>query len=99
MIKSVNVPAPETPETVSETPDFEDRIRATAYAIWEEEGWPEGRAEDHWHRATALVQAEMAVEQTREPDWLKRGEARDAASETAAEPVGTTQPRRTARAA
>jgi len=26
-------------------------IRERAYAIWEEEGRPEGRAWDHWYRA------------------------------------------------
>ena len=29
----------------------EHRIRLRAYEIWEEEGRPEGRADDHWVRA------------------------------------------------
>ncbi len=31
----------------------EDGIRRRAYAIWEEEGRPEGRDEEHWARAEA----------------------------------------------
>lgn len=33
----------------------EDRVRAVAYALWLEEGRPEGRAEAHWFRAMELV--------------------------------------------
>ena len=40
------------------TPSIEDRVRAVAYALWLEEGRPEGRAEAHWHRAHQLVNAE-----------------------------------------
>lgn len=47
----------------------EERIRAIAYAIWEEEGRPEGHAEAHWLRACAIVEAEAV-----EPDWLMRKE-------------------------
>jgi hypothetical protein len=31
--------------------DAHAAIRETAYYIWEQEGRPEGRAEDHWVRA------------------------------------------------
>lgn len=31
--------------------DLNDRIRQRAYAIWEEEGRPQGRERDHWERA------------------------------------------------
>ena len=50
----------------------EMRVRDLAYAIWEEEGRPEGRADDHWHKAVAIVEAEIAVENMRHPDWLQR---------------------------
>ena len=33
----------------------EDRIRAVAYALWLEEGQPDGRAESHWLKANELV--------------------------------------------
>nr|WP_081688580.1 DUF2934 domain-containing protein [Inquilinus limosus] len=32
-------------------PVEEDEIRRHAYEIWEREGRPEGRAEEHWRRA------------------------------------------------
>ena len=35
--------------------DQEQRIRARAYRIWEEEGRPEGRAEVHWDMAPELI--------------------------------------------
>lgn len=31
--------------------DKDDQIRTRAYAIWEEEGHPHGRQDEHWHRA------------------------------------------------
>ncbi|HVF93002.1 MAG TPA: DUF2934 domain-containing protein [Sphingomonas sp.] len=30
---------------------LEQMVRERAYALWEEEGRPEGRADEHWHRA------------------------------------------------
>lgn len=30
---------------------MEEKIRERAYAIWEEEGRPEGREQEHWERA------------------------------------------------
>ena len=38
----------------------EDRVKALAYAIWLEEGQPEGRAEAHWFKALELANAEAA---------------------------------------
>jgi hypothetical protein len=35
-------------------------IRQRAYQIWEEEGRPEGKAEEHWERARQLVEDEEA---------------------------------------
>jgi DUF2934 family protein len=34
-------------------PDEDKAIRERAYFIWENEGRPQGRALDHWQRATA----------------------------------------------
>jgi Protein of unknown function (DUF2934) len=42
----------------------DERIRAIAYELWEADGRPEGRAEEHWARAAELAAAE--------PDWLQR---------------------------
>jgi len=33
----------------------EDRIRAKAYELWIAEGCPEGRADDHWLMAMAII--------------------------------------------
>jgi hypothetical protein len=35
-------------------------IRQRAYQIWEEEGRPEGKAEEHWERARQIVEDEAA---------------------------------------
>jgi hypothetical protein len=40
--------------------DQEQRIRARAYRIWEEEGRPEGRAEVHWDMARATFSFRLA---------------------------------------
>ena len=37
--------------------DREEKIRQRAYGIWEEEGHPHGRADDHWHRAAREVES------------------------------------------
>ncbi len=37
--------------------DREEKIRQRAYGIWEQEGYPHGRAEDHWHRAAHEVES------------------------------------------
>ena len=35
--------------------DVHDRIKRRAYSLWEEEGRPEGWADEHWLRAEAEV--------------------------------------------
>ena len=40
----------------------DQRITDMAHKIWEEEGRPEGQAEAHWARATAIVDAEVLAE-------------------------------------
>jgi hypothetical protein len=35
----------------------QDRIAQIAYAIWQAEGQPDGRHEEHWHRAEREVEA------------------------------------------
>jgi hypothetical protein len=50
--------------------DIEDRKRQIAYALWEEEGRPEGHAEAHWQEACRQIEAEL-----QDPDWLKRAAA------------------------
>jgi Protein of unknown function (DUF2934) len=36
-------------------PDRDETVRALAHKLWEEEGRPDGRANDHWLRAVTLV--------------------------------------------
>ena len=45
------------------TPELEERIRLRALEIWREEGYPEGRAREHWEQA----ERELGGERGREP--------------------------------
>jgi len=45
--------------TMSEVND--ELVRIRAYYIWEREGRPEGRGEDHWHAALRELEVEMIV--------------------------------------
>jgi Protein of unknown function (DUF2934) len=38
--------------------ELENRIRERAYALWQADGMPEGRAEEYWERARRLITAE-----------------------------------------
>jgi hypothetical protein len=40
--------------------DMETRIRNRAYAIWQEEGRPDGKADEHWEKARRFVEEEDA---------------------------------------
>jgi hypothetical protein len=42
--------------------DLDQQIRRRAYQIWEEEGRPQGRAQEHWLQAQNEVQALRAAE-------------------------------------
>ncbi|MFT6533255.1 MAG: hypothetical protein ACJASC_002816 [Limimaricola cinnabarinus] len=42
--------------------DREERIRQRAYDLWQNEGAPEGRDQDHWHEAAAQIDAEEATD-------------------------------------
>ena len=48
----------------------EEAIRERAYAIWEQDGRPEGRSLAHWSQAEAEVGA--AVEDQRKPPKSRR---------------------------
>ena len=39
-------------------PDRDSRVRERAYQLWEQEGCPAGRHEDHWHDAARLIDAD-----------------------------------------
>jgi hypothetical protein len=40
----------------------EDRIRQRAYRLWQDDGSPEGRADEYWGRAEAQIDAEGGLE-------------------------------------
>lgn len=48
--------------THANTAGRDKRITEIAYKIWQEEGQPEGRSEDHWARATSIIDAEVLSE-------------------------------------
>lgn len=43
---------------------FEDRVRARAQEIWEEEGRPDGKAEEHWQRASEELRSQKNSSET-----------------------------------
>ncbi len=40
---------------------LDERIKQRAYEIWESEGRPHGKDEEHWHLAAAEIRGETAV--------------------------------------
>lgn len=49
---------------------MDERIRDRGYALWELEGRPEGRAEEHWRQARSDVEAEDTGSGLESPDTL-----------------------------
>lgn len=48
---------------MSKSPIDEDKIREAAYRLWQDEGQPEGRDQDHWTQAVeSLAQQEPPVQ-------------------------------------
>lgn len=45
-----------------------ERIRQTAYFLWDQDGRPEGRSFDYWLRAKDMLQRELAYDK-----WLSEG--------------------------
>ena len=44
----------------------EDDIRARAYALWEKDGSPEGRALEYWQRVERELSEEMGLDRSAE---------------------------------
>ena len=38
----------------------EEQIRALAYELWEQEGYPDGKGEEHYYRAKQLLEEQEA---------------------------------------
>jgi hypothetical protein len=47
--------------------EHQERIRRRAYQLWEQEGRPEGRADEHWDKAAELVAIEENLRYTLQP--------------------------------
>lgn len=50
----------------------EDAIRRRAYRIWEAEGRPPGRYDEHWARARAEIEREFLRATEHAGDWDRR---------------------------
>ncbi len=51
-------------EDLASPEDDDERIRAKAYALWQSEGEPHGRAEAHWTMAREMVATEDSLRST-----------------------------------
>ena len=60
--------APNNDQQQTETSSRDERITSLAHQMWEDEGRPEGKAEEHWARAAALVDEEADEETAMEED-------------------------------
>ena len=60
-----------TAKTALDDVELEERKRVIAHQIWEDEGRPEGLAEQHWERACLVVMSYAETEIPIEPEWLK----------------------------
>ncbi|ODT66317.1 MAG: hypothetical protein ABS75_28050 [Pelagibacterium sp. SCN 63-23] len=45
-----------------------DRLRQTAYFLWEQDGKPEGKSTEYWLRAKDMLQRELAYDR-----WIAEG--------------------------
>jgi Protein of unknown function (DUF2934) len=60
-----------TPKDMPE-PDLEQQKQAIAYQLWEDEGRPDGKAEEHWAQACLVVMSLAEGEALPSPIWLQR---------------------------
>ncbi|NJM29008.1 MAG: DUF2934 domain-containing protein [Rhizobiales bacterium] len=59
--------------------NLEEQKRLIAYQLWEDEGRPEGKAEEHWSRACELAMSLDEGPGTKgAPEWLQRQQAAQA---------------------
>ncbi|PCC99849.1 DUF2934 domain-containing protein [Halopseudomonas pelagia] len=63
----------------------EQRVRELAYQLWENEGRPEGKTEEHWALARELVESESHGETAAPPGKAKRTRKPPTLAETQAE--------------
>ena len=77
---------PCTPKDIPEL-DLEQQKQIIAYQLWEDEGRPEGKAEEHWAQACLVVMSLAEGETMLPPGWLKRQDTA-ATAETPEAPSG-----------
>jgi hypothetical protein len=65
--------------------DLEDRIRARAYRIWENDPSPEGKADEHWEQARRQIEAEGVADGDAAPQSADQSADRERASRIAPE--------------
>lgn len=58
---------------MSDTGDIQDRINRRAHEIWEREGHPHGRHDEHWAQAEAEIRAEDAGKPAKPASTRKSG--------------------------
>jgi hypothetical protein len=80
-------------------PIDEARIRETAYRLWQEDGEPEGRDQDHWAKAIeALTSAEpeptTPAKPARKPAAKTAAKAAPPAAKKEAKPKAPAKPRK-----
>lgn len=90
------------------TPDLEEMIRRRAHEIWEQEGRPHGRHEDHWQKAAGEITQELerikaahtpaTAEEIEAPAAPRRGRPRKAEVPTTGEESPTPRKRRASKA-
>lgn len=73
--------------------DRDELIRARAYEIWQAEGSPEGRDEQHWHQAARDVEEAVTTPRPAEPvkdaaTGPKRGRTKAEPAALTSEPAG-----------
>ena len=62
-----------TQQAASELPTRDERVGHLAFQIWEQEGRPDGKAEDHWYLACTIIDGEAAGTSSEVlPTWLNR---------------------------
>ena len=71
--------------------DLEQRIRERAYEIWENEGCPQGRGDEHWQQACAEYRDAQAEAQAQPEAGIAATDAAAGAGQASASPSEATQ--------
>jgi hypothetical protein len=82
METNTKMPQNDQPTSIMPEPDIEAQKNQLAYQFWEEDGRPEGKAEEHWNRACLVLMSMNDIEETA-PEWLRRApQNEDVAAQT-----------------